>query len=74
MIRFAGNFTTVLVPSAEQAGLARPSWSIPVDDVSASVNGSATTGSIASGGLASIDPYCTPLLSTIIYFTKEPLL
>jgi hypothetical protein len=52
--RFTGDPTTMMVPAA--TSVARPSWTILVDNVFAGIAGSVEN--ILQPGLASIDPYC----------------
>ncbi|PVF99183.1 acid protease [Serendipita vermifera] len=57
---FAGNFTSMTVPPSDSLG-GVPSWTVPIDEISATIGNSKTGASHKAGVLqssfASIDPY-----------------
>ncbi|CAG8687009.1 3154_t:CDS:2, partial [Acaulospora colombiana] len=57
---FAGDFTSMNVPSPDSLG-GVPSWTIPIDDISATIgnskSGTSRKAGVVSNGFASIDPY-----------------
>jgi hypothetical protein len=59
---YAGNFTNVEVPLPDALG-GVPSWTIPIDGISAQVGNSKAGASFKTGvvpsGFASIDAFCT---------------
>lgn len=50
---YTGDFTNMVVPSTDASD--RPSWSIPIEGITADVGGGVVS---VSGSMASIDPYC----------------